>query len=81
MDMEAPRVRAVPLTCTMILARIWKSDKSIIPFFNVFDAHATDSYENMKANGSILTQMEGNALACCHEASTHTNDEAQLQTL
>ena len=55
MDMEAPRVRAVPLTCTMILARIWKSDKSIIPFFNVFDAHATDSYENMKANGSILT--------------------------
>jgi hypothetical protein len=36
----------------------------------------------MKANGSILTRMGGNALAaCCHEASTHTNDEMQMQTL
>ena len=65
----------------MILARIWKSHKSI-PIFGVFGAHATDSYGNMKANGSILTQIEGNALAACrYEASTHTNDENQMQTL
>jgi len=65
----------------MILAQIWKSHKNI-PFFSVFGAHATDLYGNMKANGSILTQMEGDALAAGrHEASTHTNEETQMQTL